>query len=47
MLVYFVDILLPHFLTDSLVNSLIFKVGHLHVCFWKLNDRFRDDCWHI
>ena len=47
MLVYFVDILIPQFLTDSLVNSIIFKVGHLHVRFWTLHDCVRGDCWHL
>ena len=45
--VCFVDILLPQFLTDSLFNSLLSKVGRLHVRFGTLNTRVRDDCWHL
>ena len=40
--VYFVDILLPHFLMDILINSLIFKVGHLHVRFGMIDTLVRD-----
>ena len=42
--VCFVDILLPQFLTDGLINTLIFEVGHLHARFGMLGARGRDDC---
>ena len=41
--VYFVDILLPQFLTDSLINIILFEVGHIHVIFETLDARIRDD----
>ena len=45
--VYLLDILLPQFLTHSLINTLIFEVGHIHVRFGTLNACVRDDCWHL
>ena len=43
----FVDILLPYFLMDGLVNNLIFEVGHLHIHFGMFGARVRYDCWNI
>ena len=45
--VYFVDILIPQFLKDGLVNTILLKLGHLYVHFVTFGDRVRDDCWHI
>ena len=45
--VCFVDTLLPQFLMDSLVNSLIFEVFHLDIRFGTLGAHVKDDCWHI
>ena len=45
--VCFVYILIPQFLTDSPVNSLLFEVGNLHVRFGTLGARGRDDFWNI
>ena len=45
--VCFVDILLPRFLANILVNTLIFEVGHLHIHFGTLDVRVRGDCCHL
>ena len=45
--VCFADILLPQFLTSSLINSFLFEVGRLHFRFWTLGTRVRDDRWHL
>ena len=45
--VCFLYFLPPHFLTDSLVNTLIFEVVDLNVFFGILDGRVRDDCWHL
>ena len=43
--VCFVEIFLPQFLTNSLINTLIFEVGHLHDHFGMLDAGVTDDCW--
>ena len=43
----FVDILFSKFLTDSLINTFLSKVGHHHVRFGTLNAFVMDDFWHI
>ena len=43
----FVDILLPQFLADSLINTLNLNVGHLQVRFGLINALVRYYCWHI
>ena len=45
--VSFICILLPRFLTDSLVNIIIFKVGHLFVRLGTLGACVRDYFWHL
>ena len=45
--VSFIHIILPHFLTDSLVNIIIFEVCHLSAHLGTLVGCVRDDCWHI
>ena len=43
----FVDILIPQFMTDNLINNILIKVGHLHVYFGMIEDHVKDDCWYI
>ena len=43
----FIHLFLPQFLTDGLVNILLFEVGHLCVSIGMLDDRVRDYGWHI
>ena len=45
--VCFVDTLLPQCIMAGLVNTLIFEVGHIHVCFGTFGAHVRDDCWHL
>ena len=41
------DIIMPQFMMDSLANTILFVVGHLHVHFGTLNAWVRGDCWHL
>ena len=41
------DIIMPQFMMDSLANTILFVVGHLHVRFGTLNAWVRDDFWHL
>ena len=41
------NILLPQFLTDSLVNIILLKVCHFSIFLGTLSTCVRDDCWHI
>ena len=45
--VSFIRILLPKFLTDILVNIILFGVGRLCARIGALDNSGRDDCWHI
>ena len=45
--VCFVDILLPQFLMDILIDTLLFEVVHLCVCVGILKSYVRDDYWHL
>ena len=45
--VSFIQILLPQFLMDSLVNILPFKLCHLSVRLGTLGTHVRDDCWNL
>ena len=45
--VSFIDILLYQFLTDGLINILIFEPGHLCVRLGTLGARTRNNCWHL
>ena len=43
----FINILLTQFLTDGLINIILFKVGHLCICLGTLGNRVRDDRWYL
>ena len=45
--VSFIHILLPQFLTDGLVNVLLFEVGNFCVYLGTHNARVGGDCWHL
>ena len=45
--VSFIHILLPQFLTDSLVNILLFEVGYFCVHLGKLGAHVRDYCCNL
>ena len=45
--VNFIHILLIKFLMDSLVNIILFKLGHFSVHIETLSTRVRDGCWCI
>ena len=45
--VCFLHILLPQFLTDGLVNIIIFEVGRVYFRFGTLDARVRDGFWHL
>ena len=44
--VSFIHILLPQFLTDSLINILLFELGHICIHLGALSACFSDDFWH-
>ena len=45
--VSFIHIFLPQFLTDGLVNVLLFEVGHLCVCLGTLGACVRGYFWYL
>ena len=45
--VSFIHTLIPQFLIDGLVNILIFEEGNLCIHLGILDDRVRDDFWHL
>ena len=42
-----IHIFLPQFLTDSLINIIIFELGRICVHLGTLDTRFRDYCWYL
>ena len=45
--VCFLDILIPRFQVESIVDTIIFKVDHIHARSGTFYARVRGDCWHI
>ena len=45
--VCFVEILIPRFQTDSLVDTVLFEVDYIHARFGTFDARVRGDCWHL
>ena len=44
---YFLVILLPQFLADILINTLLFNVGHICVIIGTIGVHVWDGCWHL
>ena len=43
----FIHIFIPQFLTDGIIDVIIFEIGHLYVSLGMLDTRVWDYCWHI
>ena len=43
----FINIFLPQFLTDGIIDVLLFEVGHIYVSLGMIDTRVWDDYWHI